>query len=94
LDSRDSATNRTAFPSEITCRPGVAICVPGRSAGEVLRLLKVVDATREVQVVGVGVDTGNAKHTTPVVCVASVNGVECDSRPLHGQKRFALYLPD
>ena len=94
LTFRDPHASETTFPNEITCKRGAHLCTAGRSAGgRVFRLFKVGVSAADVQVVGAGVDTGDGKQVTPLICTAAVNGVQCGSQPPGGEKQLALYLP-
>ena len=94
LDFRDPQPNDSAFPNRITCPQGTGLCTAGVSAaGLVFTLFKVGESAADVQVVGAGVDTGDGKQVTPLVCTHSGSGIECGSQPAGGEKQLALYLP-
>ena len=90
----DTGPNETTFPSEITCRQRTDLCTPGRSAdGRLFKLFQVVESAKNAQAVGAGVDTGDGKHETPLICTRSDRDIRCGAQPPGGEKQFGLYLP-
>ena len=85
----------SAFPHEITCREGTDVCTPGRSGGgRAFRLFQVGESAGNATVVGVGVDTGDGKQATPLLCARSGDVLACGSQPPSGERAFGLYVPD
>ena len=94
LDFRDPQPGDAAFPNRITCPQGTGPCTAGVSAGgHVFALFKVGESATDAQVVGAGVDTGDGKQITPLICTRSGGDVQCGSQPPGGEKQLALYLP-
>jgi hypothetical protein len=94
LDFREAGPNETTFPSEITCRQGTNLCTPGQSAdGRSFELFQVVESAKNAQAVGAGVDTGDGKQETPLICTRSARDIRCGTQPPGGEKQFGLYLP-
>ena len=94
LDFRDPQPNDAAFPNRITCPQGTGPCTAGVSGGgHVFTLFKVGDSATDVQVVGAGVDTGDGKQVTPLVCTHAGGDIQCGTQPAGGEKQLALYLP-
>jgi hypothetical protein len=94
LDFRDSRPHEATFPNEITCSQRTTLCTPGRSArGHAFKLFKIGASAKKVQLVGAGVDTGDGRQATPLICTRSGSDLQCGRQPAGGEKRSGLYLP-
>jgi hypothetical protein len=70
------------------------VCTPGRSSGgRAFKLFNVGHSAKNAQVVGAGVDTGDGRQVTPLICTRSGNGIRCGPQPAGGEKQFGLYVP-
>jgi hypothetical protein len=92
LDFRDA--HDPTFPNQITCTQSATICTSGRSSGGlVFKLFTVGELPKNGQLVGAGVDTGDGRRVTPLICTHFSNEIRCGAQPAGGEKQFGLYLP-
>jgi hypothetical protein len=94
LQFRDPGPSELTFPNEITCTQGTTVCTPGRSPdGQAFKLVKIGESAKDVQIVGIGMNTGDGQQVTPLVCTRPGDDLRCGTQPVGGETRLALYLP-